>query len=111
MAVGGHGNLFIDGSPANIDLSSDAPVGDFLSGYGTVERTATMDVVAGSSYAVEVRVDNAAYVDKGAPFVRGGIRVGAFKPVDTVQGIQDAVALAKDPSGMYYCVLATSMVC
>lgn len=99
LSVAGIGNLFID-NQLIVDLTTDAPQGDSFFGFGTIERTGTLEVVKGQQYAMEVRLSNKPFLDKGAPFTtRGGLRVGGTVVVDPDLGIEDAVVLAAEVDG------------
>lgn len=51
---------------------------------------------AGQKYNLELRINNAEFINRGVPFKCWGlIRLGGFRLVSDDQGIEDAVRLAK----------------
>ena len=64
---------------------------------GTIDaRAIVKDLKKGQSYKLEVRLSNAAFIARGAPFFcRGGIRVGATKKVGEDVALNAALELAK----------------
>lgn len=64
---------------------------------GTIDaRAIVKDLKKGQSYKLEVRLSNAAFIARGAPFFcRGGIRVGATKKVGEEVALNAALELAK----------------
>jgi beta-glucosidase len=56
---------------------------------------------AGQSYNVEIRLSNAAFVSREAPFTcRGGIQFGGIRQVGEDTAIQHAVTLANESDGL-----------
>ncbi|TFK55623.1 glycoside hydrolase family 3 protein [Heliocybe sulcata] len=97
LNITGSGNLFFDGNMV-IDLSTNPEQGEGFFGLGTVDVHATVKgLEAGKAYPLEIRLSNAEFIGRGAPFTcRGGIRAGAAKYVDEEEGISNAVKLAKE---------------
>ncbi|KAH8096697.1 glycoside hydrolase family 3 protein [Cristinia sonorae] len=94
LGIAGRGNLFVNNTLV-VDLSTEAPQGDLFFGLGTIEKRGKFSVETGKQYTLEVRLSNAEFMQRDAPFTtRGGMRVGAYKYVDEDKGIEEAVRLA-----------------
>ena len=68
---------------------------------GTEDLRATVKgLKAGRRVPVELRLSNASFLTKGAPFrTRGGIRLGAVRIVDPKEAIAEAAKLAEKSDG------------
>ncbi|KAI0321982.1 glycoside hydrolase family 3 protein [Amylostereum chailletii] len=95
ITIAGRGSLFINKNLA-VNLM-DPPDGDSWFGLGTADLCATVKgLKAGQAIPIEMRMSNASFLSKGAPFTtRGGIRLGAVRIVDPQEAIAQAVSLAK----------------
>ncbi|KZP20178.1 glycoside hydrolase family 3 protein [Athelia psychrophila] len=102
LNIAGAGNLFLNDALL-IDLSTDPPPGESFFGLGTIDkRVVVPDLKQGTQYKLELRLSNATFVSRGAPFTcRGGIRLGATRVVDADEAIRDAVKLAKEADGAW----------
>ncbi|KAJ7682484.1 glycoside hydrolase family 3 protein [Mycena polygramma] len=96
--LAGRGNLFVDNKLV-VDLSTNPERGEHYFNFGTVDkRSVVKGLKAGQAYALEVRINTADFVANPLPFSDwyGGLRVGGACQFDGQDGIDSAVALAKD---------------
>lgn len=101
LSLAGAGNLFVDGKLL-IDLSTDPEQGESFFGLGTVEKREDIDLEAGKTYDLEIRISNASFVSRGSPFTcRGGIRLGGCKKSGGEQDIEEASRLAAESDGTW----------
>lgn len=100
MNVAGRANLFLD-KKLIIDLSTDPEQGDSFFALGTVDVKATIpSLKAGQSYYLEIRLESAEFIERGAPFrCWGGIRLGGVRKIDPQVELKHAVELAKEADG------------
>lgn len=104
MNVAGRANLFFD-KKLIIDLSTDPEQGDSFFGSGTVDIKATVPgLKAGQSYDLEIRLENAEFIERGIPFrCWGGLRLGGARKVDPQVELKHAAELAKEADGKMPC--------
>ncbi|KAI0057601.1 glycoside hydrolase family 3 protein [Artomyces pyxidatus] len=93
----GVGNLFVNGELV-VDLFHDPPPGEGFFGLATADVHAVVKgLKAGEPVDVEVRMTNATFVVRGAPFeTRGGVRLGAVRVVGGEEAVESAVKLAQE---------------
>ncbi|KZT24579.1 glycoside hydrolase family 3 protein [Neolentinus lepideus HHB14362 ss-1] len=97
LNIAGNGNFFFNGKMI-VDLSTNPEQGESFFGLGTIDVHATVKgLEAGKTYPLEIRLSNAEFIGRGAPFTcRGGVRAGGIKYVEEEEGIRNAVKLAKE---------------
>ncbi|KAF9528009.1 glycoside hydrolase family 3 protein [Crepidotus variabilis] len=95
MSIAGSGNLYVDGQ-LTIDLRNSPPGGTFF-GLGSPDvRTVLKGLKKNEEYALEVRIANKEFIERGPPFICwGGVRLGGIKQVDADAAIKEAVELAE----------------
>ncbi|WRT65289.1 uncharacterized protein IL334_002232 [Kwoniella shivajii] len=95
-----------DESGTIIDNSTNQKEGLLFFNTGAEERTGEVEVVAGTSYQMEVRFSNFKQLNAMSPYTgrRGGIRIGGRKKRDPQSEIEKAVHLAANSDVAIVCI-------
>lgn len=99
LCLQGTGRLYVNGELVVSNYENQRPGPSFL-GSGTMEETASVELVKGQTYNILVQWGCAKTSKLKAPgtvdFGHGGFRISGCKRLDPAQGIADAVELAKN---------------
>ncbi|KAI0167516.1 beta-glucosidase precursor [Pestalotiopsis sp. NC0098] len=99
LCLQGTGRLYVDGELVVSNYENQRPGPSFL-GSGTMEETASVELVGGQAYKISVQWGCAKTSKLKAPgtvdFGHGGFRISGCKRLDPARGIADAVQLARN---------------
>ncbi|CAK7243866.1 MAG: hypothetical protein STHCBS139747_005395 [Sporothrix thermara] len=107
LAVSGTARLYVDGKLL-IENVTNQRLGTSFLGSGTVEKTGSLTLEAGTSYRVLVQwgcsKTSSLVAGNMIDFGHGGMRIGACRRMAPADGIAEAVALAKTVDQVVLCV-------
>ncbi|KAH6653801.1 beta-glucosidase precursor [Truncatella angustata] len=99
LCLQGTGKLYVDGRLLVSNFENQRPGPSFL-GSGTMEESASLELVKGRTYKILVQWGCAKTSKLKAPgtvdFGHGGFRISGCKRLDPTQGITDAVQIARN---------------